>query len=55
MHGNLASHGLSRVSVSFSGVAVLLLSNVVLFTAAALSWHFFEAPILRLKNRLEPR
>jgi peptidoglycan/LPS O-acetylase OafA/YrhL len=29
--------------------------NAVLFSAALLSWKFFERPILPLKNRWAPR
>jgi peptidoglycan/LPS O-acetylase OafA/YrhL len=49
--GVLAFLGLQRFD---DGLIRLILIYVLTFSAAALSWHFFEKPLFLLKDRLFP-
>ncbi|HVZ17918.1 MAG TPA: acyltransferase, partial [Terriglobales bacterium] len=55
MHGHLADRvffGLPSGMAEFSRV---LAANLLLLTIAAVSWRFYESPILRLKVKMAPR
>ena len=51
MHGNFCTSLCARFPSPLGEVSLFAASNTAVFMAAALSWRFFEGPILRLKDR----
>lgn len=54
-HGHTATRLLANLQPPLPAVVIVVSSNLLLLTLAALSWKYFESPILRLKGRLAPR
>ena len=55
MHSHLADHLFRHVPSTLTVASRIVLGNVLVLVAAAMSWKFFEGPILKLKSRLAPR
>lgn len=58
-HGMWLSEHLRRRSPRVEGLVitglVMTIANVLLYYTARASWHYYERPILRFKDRLAPR
>jgi peptidoglycan/LPS O-acetylase OafA/YrhL len=55
LQGNHARRLLAALPAPISALAFVVFANGILIGLAICSWKFFEAPILKLKERLAPR